>query len=338
VKSQRVLVLVHPDLVPPEDASRIEDRTGEIWKTEYDVLATVGQLGHEVRPLGVFDDLGLIRRTVEEWKPTIAFNLLEEFGGEAVLDQNVVSYLETLRVPHTGCNPLGLMLARDKALSKQILASHRIRVPRFQVFQRGRVVRRTRSLTFPIFLKSLVEDASLGISLGSIVEDDAALTERVRFIHEQVGTAAIGEQFIAGHDLYVGVLGNDRLTVFPPLELDFTKADEAEPMIATRRAKFDRAYQQRKGILTRPAQLPAENLARVQRTCRRIFKILNLNGYARLDFRITENREIYFIEANPNPDLARDEDFAESAGNGGIGYEALIGRIIHAGLKWRRGA
>ncbi len=337
MKKQRVLVLVHRDLVPPEGFTGGKDYTNEVWKTEYDILATIENLGHEVKPLGVYDDLRLIRRTIEEWEPTIVFNMLEEFGGEAVLDQNIVSYLEALKVPHTGCNPLGLMIARDKALSKQLLASHRIKVPKFQVFPLERAIRRMRSLPYPVFLKSLVEDASLGISRQSIVEDDEALVERVRFIHESVGTAAIGEQFIPGNDLYVGIIGNTRLTTFPPLQLTFTKADEDDPVIATRRAKFDLAYQKKKGIRTMVPDLPAGVMKRLNRTCRRIFRILNLNGYARLDFRITDDHEFYFIEANPNPELAFGEDFAESAERGGLEYEALISRILQLGLTWRRG-
>ena len=156
MKKERILVLVHKDLVPPEDMSQVEDYTKEIWKTEYDVIMTTEALGHDVKPLGVYDDLGIIHREIHEWKPSLVFNLLEEFGGDAMLDQNVVSYLEMLKVQHTGCNPLGLMLARDKALSKKLLNYHKIRVPRFQVFPYGRTIRRAKALTFPIFVKSLV--------------------------------------------------------------------------------------------------------------------------------------------------------------------------------------
>ncbi len=335
MKTQRVLVLVHRDLVPPEDLTGIEDPTVEPWRTEYGVTATIRKLGHEARVLGVYDDLGLIRRTVEEYAPTILFNLLEEFGGEAVLDQNVVSYIETLGVPHTGCNPMGLLIARDKALSKKLLTYHRIRVPQVQVFLRGQTVRRARSLPFPIFLKSLVEDASLGISQQSIVQDEESLAERVAFIHEKVATHAIGEQYIPGKDLYVGVIGNDRLKTLPPLELEFTEAAADAPQIATRRAKFDKRYQEKMGIRTSVAKLPPEVLSHVHRTTRRIFKVLCLNGYARMDFRMTEDHQLYFLEANPNPELAAGEDFAVSAEKAGLKYRAMIERILQLGLTWR---
>jgi D-alanine-D-alanine ligase len=106
MKRLRILVLMHEDLVPPDPLNG-QDVTGAEWKTEYDVVSTLRKLGHDVKPLGVKSDLGVLRSAIEDWKPHIAFNLLEEFDGVAVYDQNVVSYLELLHVPYTGCNPRG---------------------------------------------------------------------------------------------------------------------------------------------------------------------------------------------------------------------------------------
>ena len=114
----RVLALVHRHLIPPETVEAGTDITGEPWRTEYDVISTLRGLGHDVQPLGVHDDLGEIRRLVTEWKPHIAFNLLEGFDDVTIFDQNVISYLELLKLSYTGCNPRGLLLARDKSLSK----------------------------------------------------------------------------------------------------------------------------------------------------------------------------------------------------------------------------
>ena len=180
-------------------------------------------MGHDVRPLGVRDDLGKLREAIEEWKPHVAFNMREEFHGVALYDQHVVSYLELMRQPYTGCNPRGLTLAHDKALSKKVLAYHRIPAPRFQVFEMGRTIRRRKDLPFPLFVKSLTEDASLGISQKSVVHNDEELRERVEFIHRSIGTDAIVEEFIEGRELYVGILGNQRLQVLPIWEMRFTK-------------------------------------------------------------------------------------------------------------------
>ena len=329
----RVFVLMHEDLVPPPNAHALENYVEEPWRTEFDVLKAVKRCGHEVQPLGVHDDLGVIHKAINEWKPDLVFNLLEEFGGEAMLDQNVVSYLEMLQVPYTGCSPLGLMLARDKALSKKLLAFHKIRVPRFQVFPRARKIRRVKLLTFPAIVKSLVEEASLGISLQSVVENDESLAERVTFIHEKVGTDAIAEQYIHGRELYVGVMGNHRLTVFPPWELSIEGKDEDEPLIATRKLKFDLEYQEKIGVKTAAARLPDDLRVKIQKISRKIFHVLHMDGYARLDFRMTEDNRVYFLEANPNPQLAHREDFHSAANKMGISYQRLIKRIIQLGLS-----
>src|SRR6187455_2510534 len=162
---------MHDYLVPPEDVTGIDTATAQ-WRTEYDVLSTLrDELGHEVKALGVKDDLGAIRDANETFKPHIAFNLLEAFHEVGTFDQNVVSYLELLKLPYTGCNPRGLILARDKALSKKLLAYHRVPVPEFTVVRRGRRPVLSKRLQFPLIVKSLFFEASAGISQASVVEN-----------------------------------------------------------------------------------------------------------------------------------------------------------------------
>jgi D-alanine-D-alanine ligase len=233
MKRLRVLVLVHPELVPPDSLKGHSEQEINEWKTEYDVVSTLRAAGHEVRPLGVENELKPIRDEIESWKPTVVFNLLEQFHGEAVYDQNVASYLELLRVPYTGCNPRGLVLSRGKDLSKKLLMYHRIPLPAFAVFPPRRKIRRPSRLGFPLIVKSLNEDASWGISQASVVDSDEKLAERVNFIHGSIGTAAIAEQYIEGRELYVGVLGNERLRVFPIWELEFGSMPQGARLIAT---------------------------------------------------------------------------------------------------------
>jgi D-alanine-D-alanine ligase len=300
-------------------------------------MANLHNRGHEVRPLGMDGDLAVLRSAIDDFKPHIVFNLLEEFDGEAVLDQNVVSYLELIHMPYTGCGPRGLLLARDKALSKQILSYHRVRVPDFAVFPRSKRIRRPKNLQFPLIIKSLTEEASLGISQASIVHDDEKLVERVQFIHERIATDAIAEQYIDGREFYIGVLGNHRLQVFPVWELLFTKASDDVPRIATARVKHDAKYQKRIGITTRQAKdLSEEVVSNIQHLCKRIYRCLGLRGYARIDLRMDEQGRIYVLEANPNPELAYGEDFAEAAEKAGISYEDLLERLVSLGLRRSR--
>jgi D-alanine-D-alanine ligase len=333
VKTLRILALVHDHLVPPEDTTGIDVREAD-WKMEYDVTETLKEIGHEVRVLGLHDELRAIRPIVAAFKPHIVFNLMEAFAGIPTFDQNVVSYLELLRLSYTGCNPRGLMLARDKALSKKLLAYHRIAVPDFLVVRRGARPRLRRRLHFPVIVKSLFYEASTGISQASVVENDEQLAKRVQFIHDSLGTAAIVEQFIDGREMYIGVLGNQRLQVFPVWEMSFAGMPDNKWRIATERVKWSTAYQKRHGIMTDAAPLDDLAARRLQHIARRAYRTLDLSGYARIDFRIDGQGRPYVLEANPNPNLAYGEDFAESAEVSGLSYERLLTRILTLGLRW----
>lgn len=333
MKKLRILILVDTDLVPPKTYEG--DYTNEPWKTEYDVQVTLEGLGHEVRTLGVVRDVETIQQACDEWHPHIAFNLLEDVYGVIHYSQNMVGHLELIGLPYTGCNPLGLLLGRDKALAKMLLTYHRIRTPRFLVSRRGRKVRRPADLDFPLIVKPLIENASTGISLRSVVDTDEALAERVTFVHDQLETDAIVEKFIEGREVYVGVLGNRRLDVFPPWELKVENRPENMPLVATQQLKWNRAYQKKLGMFTHRAEgLPDGAEAQLQKLSRRIYRVLNLSGYARMDFRLSESGQPYLLEANPNPAISFGEDYAESAEFDGISYEQLLQRILNLGFRW----
>jgi D-alanine-D-alanine ligase len=335
VKPQRVLVLVHKHLVPPEDTTGIDLVSAE-WKTEYDVITTLREQGHEVKPLGIQDELNPIRQHVEDWKPTIVFNLLEAFDNVNLFDQNVVSYLELLRISYTGCSPRGLLLSRDKSLSKKLMAYHRIPVPEWAVFLRGRKVQVPPRLRFPLIVKSLTHESSIGIAQASVVGDEEKLRKRVEFIHESVGTHAIVERYVDGRELYIGVMGNDRLQVFPVWEMHFSKMVEGDNWpIATERVKWSAKYQKKHGIATNKAADLAELEVAIGKMAKRVYRALELTGYARIDLRMDSDGRIYVLEANPNPQIAYGEDFAESAHHAGVEYGELLDRILALGLRWR---
>jgi D-alanine-D-alanine ligase len=327
-------MLVHDYLVPPDDVTGVDTATAQ-WRTEYDVLSTIKDLGHEVRVLGVKDDLGAIRQANEEFKPHIAFNLLEAFHEVGTFDQNVVSYLELLRLPYSGCNPRGMFLARDKALSKKLLHYHRIPVPDFSVVSRGRQPKLPKRISYPAIVKSLTQEASIGIAQASVVDDEAKLKERVQFIHDSIRTDAIIERFIEGRELYCGILGNQRLQVFPVWEMTFANMPESQHRIATERVKWSAKYQAKVGISTGKADsLDEATQARVQHIARRTYNVLEQSGYSRVDLRLAADGKIYVLEANPNPQIARSEDFADSAEAAGMNYPTLLQRILTTGLRW----
>lgn len=303
------------------------------WKTEANVLAALRELGHTTEHLAIFDDLDLLQQKLQSFEPDVIFNLADQFKNNRSFDQNIVSFLAMRGVPFTGCGSTGLTLCKHKAISKKILSYHRIHTPEFVTIARGKRVARPARLKFPILVKPLKEEASLGISQASFVETDEQFKERVQFIHEKFDNDVIAEEYIEGRELYVSLMGNHRLQAFPIRELVFQEVPPDEPKIATYKAKWDEEYRKRWGLQNRFAEgLDAAVVARIEQVCKRIYRLLTIDGYARLDLRLNSRNEVHFIEANPNPMLAADEDFAQSAQKAGLSYPQLIERIIRLGL------
>jgi D-alanine-D-alanine ligase len=332
---------MHDYLVPPGDATKVPDKKYVEWKTEFDVLSGLDELQHAVHKLGVGRDLAVVREAIDGFRPDIVFNLLESFYEIPSYDHYVPGYLELLRQPYTGCNPRGLMLARDKALSKKLLAYHRIPSPAFAVFGRGKPVRRPARLKFPLMVKSLTADGSIGLAQASIVQNDAKLEDRVRYIQTTFETDVIAEEYILGREVYVPILGNRRLTTLPVMELEFGRLAEGSQPIATSKVKWDWKYQEARGIeLKFPTDLGDELARRIVRTSKRVFRALGLSGYARIDLRVTEDGRVFVIEANPNADLGYGEELHESAEAAGFTYPRLLQRILNLGLayqaEWRQ--
>lgn len=336
MKKLRVLLLVHEDLIPPDEKLSDEEWEQAHWKTEYDVKEGLRKAGHDTEILGVKDDTRAIREAIEKMNPHIVFNLLEEFAGQATFDQHVVSFLEMLGVKYTGCNPRGLMISRSKDLAKKLLKYHRIPTPDFWVFPKTGGQRIPKGLRYPLFVKSLTEEASMGITQSSLVKSELELKERIDYFSQQVESDVIAETYIDGREFYVGVIGNRRVKVFPPWELTFDNLSDRAPRIATRKVKWDFQYRKKFGIDTGPAEdLDSKLYERLQHLAKRTYLALGLNGYARIDMRMDSLGNIFVIEANPNPDIGYKEDFAASAEAVGMNYPRLLDRILSLGLTWK---
>lgn len=333
-KKLRVIMLVDEGLAPSGSLQDMAPKKRELHKTEFHVKEAIEALAHEVWPIEVGSDLNAVRGAIDAHKPDVAFNLIEEFAKTPHFDAHVVSYLELRGQAYTGCNPRGLMIARDKALTKKILGYHGIDVPGFAVFPPKRKVKAPDNPPFPLFVKSLTMEGSSGISGASVVRDEKALAERVEYIHRETDSPAIAEQFIEGREIYVGVYGNDRLVALPPWELSMKNLDPDKPLIAGDRAKWDPEYQKKMGLVNGPAELDEKARNKFEEVAKQTYRLLYMSGYARLDYRLAEDGRMYLLEANPNPQIARDEDFAESAAHAGTDYEALIQKIVMLGMNY----
>lgn len=333
-KGLKVLALFDTAGTPPADQDFSRELKTEDWRAEADVIGALKKLGHEVRTLGVFDEPGLILDEVKSHPPDAVFNLTEHFNNHSAYDQNIASLLEMLGVRYTGSGPTGLTLCKNKGMTKEILAYHRIRFPAYAIFPPGTTIRKPKRLAFPLFIKPIREEASYGISQDSFVESDEAFEERVRFIHERMNQEALAEEYIEGRELYVSILGNSRLQVFPLREVIFSEIPEGRPRFSTFKAKWDNAYRQRWGIQNIFAQpLPDGMTERIAKICKRVFRVLRIQGYGRIDLRLAPDGDIVILEANPNPNLAGDDEFAQSALKAGLTYEGLIQRILLLALS-----
>jgi D-alanine-D-alanine ligase len=333
----RVLVAMHDVLVPPDNAAELPPEETWTYQMEFEVVKTLREIGHEVRVLGVGDELRPVRDAVAEWKPHVVFNILTDFHDVVTYEAHFVSYLELLKQPYTGCNPRGIVLAGDKALSKQILTWHRIPCPAFAVFSlRTKKARLPRRMQFPVIVKSAVQHGSAGISQASVVHDDHELGERVEFLHRTLQTDVVAEQFLHGRELTVSILGNERLEVFPIWELWFDKLPEGNEAIATSRVKWDVRYQKRIGLQTGRARNLGKDLEeQIVHICKRTYRALHLSGYARIDLRLDQDGRPYVIEANVNNDLSPGEDFPDSARHAGLDYGQLLQRILNVGIHYK---
>ncbi|HEX5050185.1 MAG TPA: ATP-grasp domain-containing protein [Planctomycetota bacterium] len=337
MKKLRVLVLVHQELVPPANADDVDPDDRWEYQMEYDVQRTLRELGHDVEVLGLGDELRPIRERIEQWKPHVVFNIMTDFHGVISYEAHVVSYLELLKQPYTGCNPRGIMLAGDKALSKQILAWHRIPCPAFAMFpQNTRKRKLPARMQFPVIVKSANKHGSAGISQASVVRTDEELAERVEFMHRTLQDEVIAEQFIEGREMTVSVVGNERLDVFPVWEMWFDKLPDRNEAIATSRVKWDVEYAHRVGLKTGKARgLSPEQEKYIHQIAKRAYRALHLSGYARVDLRMDTEGKVYVIEVNVNADLTSNEDFAEAAEAAGLDYGQLLQRILNGGIGYK---
>lgn len=330
-------MLVYDTHVPPDKPTIGVIKTAE-WRAEYEVISTLKSSGYEVEVLGLGEDILAIRESILSFRPHVVFNFIEELHGERILDQNVVSFLETMLIPYTGCNPRGLMLSRDKGLSKKLLSFHGIDVPKFHVFPQKKGISLSYDFSFPLLVKPIAEQASSGISQRSIVTSKKALKERVEWVHDYLGVDAIAEEYIDGRELYAGVMGNHRVEVFPTWELSFGNLSKKSFPIATERAKWDEKYMRRHKIELGPASSLSEVTQRkIENVCKKTYRILGLSGYARMDLRLDPRGKVFLIEANPNPHIGAGEAFAASAKLAGYSYADLIKKIIQLGLNWAPG-
>ena len=320
-KSRRVLVLVHPQFRP--------DRAPKRMGTERDIWLALRRLGHSVEVAGVSEDLRKFDRVLAAFRPHIVVNLLEEFRSEAVFDFHVISYLESLSIPFTGCNPRGMILSRGKFLIGQVAGGLGIRTPKSLLMPRGARKVPEGLPPFPLFVKLNREHASLGIRESNLVRSERQLKQTCRRLKQDFASEIIIQEYINGDDVSVSVWGNQVIEVFAPRKLQVKGARR----VSTARLKFSVAYQRRHSIKT--VEFKGAAAERIRREAKLAYEQLDLSGYARLDYRVSPDQSAYLIDVNANPNLSKGEDFASSLSKAGWSYIEVVENILNLGFKYR---
>ena len=309
--------------------SYLEEEEGPPDVVVKQVAAALRKGGHTVSTLAIKDDLDALVRGLRRRKPDLVFNLMEMFGDELTADVAVAGLLELLGIPYTGSGPGELYVAQDKVLGKHLLAFEGIPFPRFAVFSPSGSLETGGNLRMPLFVKPARLDASIGIGRKSLVSDTTTLMRRVVEIHEDLGDAALAEEYIEGREFYVGVLGNETPEALPPIELDFSGLPEGMAHVADAAAKWDEDSQAYKGTRSVLAEVDDELRARLQKVAVDAYRALRVRDYGRVDLRYTETGEIYVLEVNASCYLEKAAEFAMAAEAGGIDYPRLIERIVN---------
>jgi len=319
---------VSPDLAYTPEMFLQEEKPAEA-----NIFTTLQRLGHEVQNMAVFDNVLDVVNRVVSFAPDLVFNQCESFRDDRALEPNIPALLDLMKVRYTGSGPEGLLLCKDKALAREVLSHHRVRAPRFLVSHLKSPLRRLSRFGYPAFVKPIGQESSDGIAKASFVRDEKEAVERLRYLHSKFNSDAMIEEYIDGREIYVSVLGNRRRAVFPPRELFFEGIPDDEPKFATSHAKWNDAYRAKWSISNGPAAELTEPVDKeLRKIARNIYGWLRIRGFGRIDFRLSSRNELFVIEANPNPALAAEDDFAQSALAAGLTYDQLIQEIVNAAL------
>ncbi len=299
-----------------------------------EVCGALSESGHRTSLIGLGDDLRKLLDRLDDTRPDLVFNLCERFAENDSYEMNVAAVLEMLGQPFTGTGPAGLALRQDKAVTKKLLKFHSVQYPNYAVFGRENI-EFAGNMHFPLFVKPLHGDASLGIDDSSLVTEYTKMVEHINFIHTQLKESALVEEYIEGREFYVGVLGNDPAEVLPVMELDFAKLPPEHPRIYGHEAKSNPSSLEYNSVNAIVAtELAPEIRARIAKAGADAAYALKVRDYARVDIRLTPDGTPLVIEVNANPYLERTSAFALAALQAGMGYTTLINRIVEA--AWKR--
>lgn len=313
-----------PDVIGPES----------VFSRLYAVRDALLKKGYSVQNLEAQGEIPLLAAQIAASGADLCFNLCEEFHGQTRLEMNFAAFLELLGLPFTGSPALVLGLSQDKGKTKSILAQQEIPTPAFRVCASG-AAPSAGGLSYPLIVKPLCEDASLGIDNDALVWNETALRHRVQMILRIYAQPALVEEYIEGRELNVSIMGNGHPQVLPISEIDFSSLPPGAPKICGYAAKWvEGSIEFTHTVPVCPAALSRAEEKRVREIALKVYRLIDCRDYARVDMRLSPEGIPYVLEINANPDISPDAGMTRSAQAAGLGYEEFIGRIVEA--AWAR--
>ncbi|MEW6506646.1 MAG: ATP-grasp domain-containing protein [Bacteroidota bacterium] len=285
-----------------------------------------------VDTLAVNSDIKTLIKKVNHYSPDVILNFVESVEGVSNLESYIAGIFDLMGIPYTGNSPVCLGNCLIKSRTKQILNSHGIKTPRHFITKLNKVpTQRELLLRYPMILKLAREDASIGISEFSVVNNYELLKQRLHYLYNTYSQEVLIEEYIEGRELNVAILGEQ---ILPISEIRFDGLPEELPKIITYEAKWSPESIYYKHTTPKcPAPLEKKLKSRIEQMALTAYKTLECRDYARVDIRLNNKNIPYVIEVNPNPDISPDSGFVRSAAAAGIVYEELLYQLTHLALQ-----
>jgi len=328
IRGTRAMLLVDRERTLEDDPEMRSGKPRESAVMEFEIAQMLRKIGCDLT-VYAFTTMPRLQKKLASYQPEVVFNVTEHIGRDRTGDVRIAAALDAAGVAYTGASPLGLLICRDKAVSKSIVAQAGVSTPRFTMAPLN--VPFPDSLPpLPCLIKPVGLDSSEGIHMASIARTREEVCRRIETVHRRYREPAIIEEFIAGVD---GVVETPRLRIMPARQLAITVTGRRAPVLASYHVKHDDAYHARWGIRSIAAKLTPATQRQMIRDIKTIYPLLALRDYARIDYRLDPEGNLHFIEANPNPGI---QPNSHSGTWAAVSFRDLVTWIVRRALA-RRG-
>jgi len=323
--------------VKSESSSSIDLSEVGVLEEYEEIKEALTQKGFQTETFNLLDNIDELCSRLGSGNYDVIFNLVESVGGESIKEMFVAGIYELYNVPYTGCSAVTLGLCLNKHRAKLIMKGAGFNVPRWRLYLNPLTIIFDSKPEFPLIVKPSQEDASVGISEQSVVNDEKELKDQLEFLYHTLKQPIIVEEYIEGREINSAILGDKYKIALPLSEISFDTLPDDLPKIVTYDGKWikDSLYY-KNTIPVCPAPLDNEIAEMIKKIALNVSDLFGCRDYCRVDFRLDKNDQPYILEVNPNPDISIDAGFARAAKAYGLSYDELLVKIIEFALERRK--